>query len=89
VLFRLDDGAATAIEDTQTLAAAPEPDDEDTLSGLEGVPVVTAAAEEPEEPAPDEARRHGAGKGARWPALIALVLVIALIAALVVWGFVR
>jgi len=90
VLFRLDGGAAAALGDTQTLTAAAEPDDEDTLSGLDGVPAVTAAAAEPpEEPGHDEARRHGAGKGARWPALLALVLAIALIAALVVWGLLR
>ena len=95
VLFRLDGGPAPAIGDTQTLAAAPEPDDEDTLSGLEGVPAVTdaeavaEAAESAAEPAPDEPRRHGAGKGARWPALLALVLAVGLIAALVVWGLLR
>ena len=93
VLFRLDGGEAPAVDDTQTLAAASEPDDEDTLSGLEGVPVVATPAPAPpgppQEPDPDEARRHGAGKGARWPALIALVLAVGLIAALVVWGLLR
>jgi hypothetical protein len=34
-------------------------------------------------------RRHGAGNGSRWPALVALVLALALIAALVVWGIAR
>jgi protein phosphatase len=34
-------------------------------------------------------RRHGAGSGSRWPALLALVLALALIAALVVWGITR
>jgi len=89
VLFRLDGAAAPGLGDTQTLTAAPEPDDEDTLSGLEGVPAVTETAEPPEEPGPDEARRHGAGKGRRWPALLALVLALAVIAALVVWGLLR
>jgi PPM family protein phosphatase len=89
VLFRLEGAPAPALGDTQRLTAAPEPDDEDTLSGLEAVPAVTAVAEQPPEPAPDEAHRHGAGKGARWPALLALVLALALIAALVVWGLLR
>ena len=51
--------------------------------------LATATAEPPEEPGPDEARRHGAGKGRRWPALLALVLALAVIAALVVWGLLR
>jgi protein phosphatase len=89
VLFRLDGAAAPSLGDTQTLTAAHEPDDEDTLSGLEGVPAVTAAAETHEEPGPDEAHRHGAGKGARWPAVLALLLALALIAALVAWGLLR
>jgi protein phosphatase len=33
---------------------------------------------------PDDARRHGAGKGSRWPALV-LVLVLLALAALVLW----
>jgi serine/threonine protein phosphatase PrpC len=34
-------------------------------------------------------RRHGAGGGSRWPALIVLVLALGVIAALVVWGLLR
>jgi protein phosphatase len=34
-------------------------------------------------------RRHGAGRGSRWPALIVLVLALGVIAALVVWGVLR
>ena len=102
--------AEDAVGDTRELPAvgldgAPEPDDEDTLSGLEGVPAVDTAvisAEdvrrelaqphvEPEAgpPTPDEARRRGAGKGGRWIAVLLLVLALAVIAALVVWGLLR
>ena len=34
-------------------------------------------------------RRHGAGGGSRWPALLVLLLAIAIVAALVAWGFLR
>ena len=111
ILFSVAESAAEdAVGDTRELPAvgldgAPEPDDEDTLSGLEGVPAVDTAvisAEdvrrelaqphvEPEAgpPTPDEARRRGAGKGGRWIAVLLLVLALAVIAALVVWGLLR
>jgi protein phosphatase len=86
VLFALAEAGAHTAGDTQTFAAPAAEDDEDTLSGLEGVPAVVP---EPAPAARDDASRHGAGKGARWPALLALVLAVALIAALVVWGLLR
>jgi protein phosphatase len=112
ILFSLTDAPAPeeAVGDTRALPAvglaeAPEPDDEDTLSGLEAVPALDTAvisAEDvrrelaqsnpepgPERPAPDEARRRGAGKGGRWIALFLLLLALAVIAALVVWGLLR
>ena len=107
ILFSLAEAGAdggAAAGDTRELPAvgladAAEPDDEDTLSGLEPVPVVDTAVVPAEDvrhelarldgSEPDKARRHGAGRGARWPALIALVLALALIAALIVWGLYR
>ena len=70
-----DDGADDgAPGDTQAFAAV---DDEDMLSGLEGVPTVDPDERTDEQAAGvDEPRRHGAGDGARWPALLALILAL-------------
>jgi serine/threonine protein phosphatase PrpC len=93
VLFEL---AADGAGDTQAYPAAETGGssvaDEDTLDELDAVPVVGAAAPGAEDEASADgadARRHGAGRGSRWPALIALVLAVGLIAALVVWGMLR
>jgi PPM family protein phosphatase len=82
--------------------ATPDPAaDEDTLDELDAVPVVDVDAGDAtrvgsthgppptaEAPSPN-ARRHGAGRGSRWPALLALVLALGVVAALVVWGVFR
>ena len=81
VLFEIAAGEPTG--DTQAFEP-PAETDEDTLDELDAVPVV-APAELPEKPA----RRHGAGRGARWPALIALMLAVGVIVALVLWGLLR
>jgi protein phosphatase len=81
VLFEIAAGDPTG--DTQAFEP-PADADEDTLDELDAVPVV-AAAEPPEQPT----RRHGAGRGARWPALIALVVAVGVIVALVLWGLLR
>ena len=81
VLFEIAAGDPTG--DTQAFEPPAEAD-EDTLDELDAVPVV-APAEAPEQ----STRRHGAGRGARWPALIALVLAVGVIVALVLWGLLR
>jgi protein phosphatase len=74
--------------------------DEDTLDELDAVPVVdvdaadTTSVGSPQSLSaaaakPPKTRRHGAGRGSRWPALIALVLALGVVAALVVWGVLR
>jgi serine/threonine protein phosphatase PrpC len=81
VLFEIAAGEPTG--DTQAFEP-PADADEDTLDELDAVPVVVAA-----DPPGQPTRHHGAGRGARWPALIALVIAVGVIAALVVWGLLR
>jgi PPM family protein phosphatase len=94
--------AGDRLGDTATIAPPAPPataDDEDTLDELAGVPVVDtvvlalpevdAATEREPEPAERGSRKHGAGRGGRWLALVALVLALAAIAALVAWGLLR
>jgi protein phosphatase len=83
VVFEIADGP---IGDTQTFPAVGEPDLEDTLDELHGVPAIGS---EDVAPVSDDAHRHDAGRGRRWPALLALALAVAVIAALVVWGVLR
>jgi protein phosphatase len=70
VLFELVEADAEA---APTLA--PAPDDE---PGDEPDP------DDPDGPTVEDVRRHGAGKGSRWPALLLLVAILA-VAALVLW----
>jgi PPM family protein phosphatase len=91
VAFTIAEGAESQASETQTPVPATE--DEDTLSGLEGVPVVDTAVlsaadvrEHLETPAP-------VGPAAQQPRrllpLLLLVLLLVAIAALVVWGLYR
>ena len=90
VAFTIAEGAESQASDTQTPVPATE--DEDTLSGLEGVPVVDTAVlsaadvrEHLEAPAPVEP----AQQPRRLLPLLLLVLLLVAIAALVVWGLYR
>jgi PPM family protein phosphatase len=83
VVFEITDAP---IGDTQTFPAVHEADLEDTLDELDGVPAIGS---DEVEPVSDDARKHGAGRGRRWPALLAFVLAVGVIAALVVWGLLR
>jgi protein phosphatase len=93
--------AAAGLEDTVQLSPATEtarnPDEEDTLSGLEGIPTVSdglvATAEAPQEPevtdspvAPARKRR----RRRRWPAILAVIGVVAcVLVGLGVWELSR
>jgi PPM family protein phosphatase len=89
VAFTIAEGAGSQASETRTPVPATE--DEDTLSGLEGVPVVDTAVlsaadvrehlEAPDEPAAQQDR-------CLLPLLL-LVLLLVAIAALVVWGLYR
>jgi PPM family protein phosphatase len=90
IVFEIRDGE---VGDTQTFPAVGEADLEDTLDERDAVPAIDAAvlpgSADGGEERGRKARRHGAGQGRRWPALLALVLAVAVIAALIVWGFLR
>ena len=82
VLFELDG------VDAQTPPQQPEPavdDDEDTLSGLDPVPVVDTAVLPAAEPAPADEDEHGR----RLLPLLLLVVLLAAIAVLAIWGLTR
>jgi PPM family protein phosphatase len=90
VAFTIAEGAERQASETQTPVPATE--DEDTLSGLEGVPVVDTAVlsaadvrEHLETPAPVEPPQQPR----RLLPLLLLVLLLVAIAALVVWGLYR
>ncbi len=90
VAFTIAEGAERQASETRTPVPATE--DEDTLSGLEGVPVVDTAVlsaadvrEHLEAPAPVEA----AQQPRRLLPLLLLVVLLVAIAALVVWGLYR
>ena len=97
VLFEIAGDAAEVEDDTRESQPpqAAVADDEDTLDELDAVPaidtaVLSAADVERELGAAETQRDGGADeRRRRWPALLALVLVLALIAALVVWGLLR
>ena len=90
VLFQIDGAGAVAADETARMPAATV-DDEDTLSGLDAVPVVNTAvipASEIEqlraaEPEPERGPRR------RLLPLLALVLLIVAIAVLAAWGLTR
>jgi PPM family protein phosphatase len=91
VAFTIAEGAERQASETQTPVPATE--DEDTLSGLEGVPVVDTAVlsaddvrEHLEAPVPVE---PAAQQPRRLLPLLLLVLLLVAIAALVVWGLYR
>jgi PPM family protein phosphatase len=81
----LDEVDAVPAIDTAVLSA------EDVQRGIEAAEAESVESTQTPSPAAEapNARRHGAGGGSRWPALIALVLAVGVIAALVVWGFLR
>jgi PPM family protein phosphatase len=56
------------------------------VPGIEEEPVEETG---PEGPTLEDVRRHGAGKGSRWPALLFLVVILAATAAILWWRFVR
>ena len=94
VLFQI----AAPGEDTVRMPAAaapaqPEPDLEDTLSGLEAVPAVDTAVVSAEDVREhirrEEAREDEAAHSRRVLPLLLLVLLLAVVAALVIWGLYR
>jgi serine/threonine protein phosphatase PrpC len=102
VLFELSSAGDGAIDDTKTLpanlAASSEPDDEDTLSGLEPVTAVDTAVlsadEVRRELARVEADAEPEGESrtrtrSRWLVLLLLLLALAVLAVLVAWGLTR
>jgi hypothetical protein len=100
VLFEIVADGAADTQAYEPVAPSPATADEDTLDELDAVPVVDVEAADvtsvgsqqsssPAAAEPPKARRHGAGRGSRWPALLALVLALGVVAALVVWGVLR
>ena len=93
IAFEISDGGPDALERTATIPApgAPEPDEEDTLSGIEAVPVVDTMVVPPdqvEELAAVRAERDEPKPRRRlWPRLLSLLFLLALLAgaAYVVW----
>ena len=43
----------------------------------------------PDGPTLEDVRRHGAGKGSRWPALLALLAILAVAAVVLWWSLLR
>ncbi len=98
VLFELSAASEGAIDDTRpmpaSLAASPDPDDEDTLSGLEPVSAVDTAVLSAEDVQRELARGDGesgprARRRSRWLVLLLLLLALAVLAVLVAWGLTR
>ena len=98
VLFELSAASEGAIDDTKTmpasLAASPDPDDEDTLSGLKPVSAVDTAVLSAEDVQRELARGDGesgprARRRSRWLAVVLLLLALAVLAVLVAWGLTR
>ncbi|MDQ5821874.1 MAG: Stp1/IreP family PP2C-type Ser/Thr phosphatase [Actinomycetota bacterium] len=95
VAFEISDGGPDALERTATMPApggAADPDEEDTLSGIEAVPVVDTMVVPPEEIEQlAEEREEPKPRRRFWPRLLALLSLIALLAgaAYVVWRVVR
>jgi protein phosphatase len=75
VFFEIAEERAATADDTATMEAVGQADDEDTLSGLEGIPPV-------EVPETAEAVSDAEnGRGRRWRALLALLLVVVVLLA--------
>jgi PPM family protein phosphatase len=98
VLFQIGEESGAAEGDTvrlpaSTAVADPEPDLEDTLSGLESVPAVDTAVVSAEDVQAhirrEERRRESAARPGRVLPLLLLLLVLAVIVLLVVWGLYR
>ncbi len=90
VAFTIAEGAQSPASETQT--PVPATDDEDTLSGLEGVPVVDTAvlsAADVREHLEAPASVEPAQQPRRLLPLLLLILLLVAIAALVVWGLYR
>jgi protein phosphatase len=81
VLFEIVEGEAAPADEAEAAAAAAAEPDEDTVEQATA-PVTVAAA--PVTPEAVPVRRHGAGAGGRWLALLAILLTLA-VAAMVVW----
>jgi protein phosphatase len=102
VAFEIVPGSAEELEETVRMEApaADAADDEDTLSGLEAVPAVDTMVVRPDEverlgldgvqPARTPQReRSRADRGARLRLVLAMLLMLAIVTALVVWGLLR
>jgi protein phosphatase len=96
ILFELAEGEPTTIEQTAQLAAAPDPDEEDTLSGIDAIPPVEAAPSAtdtmvvpPEETAQLAAVQEGEPpqrrSWARWALATLLALAVLAAVALLLW----
>ena len=80
VLFEIIEGDPATPPSPAEATTALEPD-EDTM---EQATAPVAAAEAPTEPEAVPVRRHGAGTGGRWLALLAIIITLA-VAAMVIW----
>ena len=80
VLFEIVEGDPVPPSSPPEPTTALEPD-EDTM---EQATAPVSVAEEPTEPESVPVRRHGAGAGGRWLALLAIILTLA-VAAMVIW----
>lgn len=105
VCFEIEEpGSAAATDETvalpapEALAAAPEPDDEDTLSGLEAIPPVETSPTDTVALSADDVRAAIAGAGAAPPppsrarrlvVALALLVLLATAAAVVAWALLR
>ena len=81
VLFEIIEGDPVPPAPAEPEATAALEPDEDTM---EQATAPVAVAEAPTEPEAVPVRRHGAGAGGRWLALLAIILALA-VAAMVVW----
>jgi protein phosphatase len=81
VLFEIVEGDPVPPSPAEPEATSTLEPDEDTM---EQATAPVAAAEAPTEPEAVPVRRHGAGAGGRWLALLAIVLALA-VAAMVIW----
>jgi PPM family protein phosphatase len=81
VLFEIVEGEAVPADESEAAPVPAAEPDEDTVEQATGP---AAAAEAPFTPEAVPVRRHGAGAGGRWLALLAIILTLA-VAAMVVW----
>src|SRR5262245_26964106 len=75
VLFELVDG------DPSTREAA--------LAAVDGDVTAENVLQAPDKTGDDDVRRHGAGKGSRWPALLLVLVLLAVVALALWWSFLR